>query len=201
MSNKQMGNERDRETTEKRLLETVGQMVADDGFEKIGINAVSAKSGVSKILIYRYFGSLDGLIFAYMRKHDFWLNLSMECPEGEQLLPFVKAMFRRYIEQLRTDPVLRKLFRWELTCNNELIAQLREMREKSGLEMIRQVSQRTGHTPQDDAVVATLITASATYLAMLSDTCGVFNGIDLSSDSGWETITRGVDSILDKLFQ
>ncbi|MEG0647254.1 MAG: TetR/AcrR family transcriptional regulator, partial [Bacteroides sp.] len=50
--------ERDREATEKRLIDTIGQMVAEQGFEKIGINAVAAQSGVSKILIYRYFGSV-----------------------------------------------------------------------------------------------------------------------------------------------
>lgn len=37
--------ERDREATEKRLLDTIGQMIAENGFEKIGINAVSAQSG------------------------------------------------------------------------------------------------------------------------------------------------------------
>ena len=58
--------ERDREATEKRLLNTIGQMIAENGFEKIGINAVSAQSGVSKILIYRYFGSVEGLMTAYM---------------------------------------------------------------------------------------------------------------------------------------
>ena len=56
--------ERDREATEKRLLNTIGQMIAENGFEKIGINAVSAQSGVSKILIYRYFGSVEGLMTA-----------------------------------------------------------------------------------------------------------------------------------------
>ncbi len=103
--------ERDREATEKRLLDTIGQMIAENGFEKIGINAVSAQSGVSKILIYRYFNSIDGLIAAYIRKHDFWLNSSLEFSDATQVLPAVKKMFREHIEQLRTDPVLRKLYR------------------------------------------------------------------------------------------
>ncbi len=70
--------ERDREATEKMLLDTIGQMIAENGFEKIGVNAVSAQSGVSKILIYRYFNSIDGLIAAYIRKHDFLLNSSLD---------------------------------------------------------------------------------------------------------------------------
>ena len=53
MKEKSKSVERDREATEKRLIDTIGQMVAEQGFEKIGINAVAAQSGVSKILIYR----------------------------------------------------------------------------------------------------------------------------------------------------
>ena len=48
MKAKSITTERDREATEKRLLGTIGQMINDNGFEKIGINAVAAQSGVSK---------------------------------------------------------------------------------------------------------------------------------------------------------
>lgn len=74
MKAKSTTTERDRETTERRLLDTIGQMINESGFEKIGINAVANQSGVSKILIYRYFGSVEGLMAAYIRQHDFWIN-------------------------------------------------------------------------------------------------------------------------------
>ena len=192
--------ERDRESTEKRLIDTIGHMIEQNGFEKIGINAVSAQSGVSKILIYRYFGSLDGLIMAYISKHDFWLNFEFDIPEGGDALPIVKDMFRKYVAQLRTDAVLRRLLRWELTCSNEIIGQLREMRARAGVEMIRRVSRLAGRAEQEGAVVATLITAATTYLAILSDACGVFNGLDLQGDSGWDTISKGVENLIDSVF-
>ena len=34
MKGKSITGERDRETTEKRLLDTIGKMIAEDGFEK-----------------------------------------------------------------------------------------------------------------------------------------------------------------------
>ena len=70
--------ERDREATERRLLEAVGELVCESGFEQIGINALAARAGVSKVLVYRYFGSVDGLLAAYVRRHDFWFGL----PDG-----------------------------------------------------------------------------------------------------------------------
>lgn len=192
--------ERDREATEKRLLDAVGQMIAEQGFEQIGINAVSARSGVSKILIYRYFGSLEGLIAAYIRKHDFWLNASFDFSDSAQLLPCVKALFREQIGRLRTDPVLRKLYRWELSCNNDMIAALRRQREEVGMNLIGQVCASTGRSQQEVAVWSALITASVTYLAMLGDYCPVFNGMDIDKDSGWEQICRELERLLDRLF-
>lgn len=42
MEEKKNTTERDREATEQRLIDTVGKMIAEDGFEKTGINAVAA---------------------------------------------------------------------------------------------------------------------------------------------------------------
>ena len=110
------GVERNRDATEKRLLETVGRMVAEKGFEQIGINAIAAQSGVSKILIYRYFGSVDGLLAAYIRQYDFWLNLPADVPERDELPQFLKTLFQQQIDRLRTDAMLRRLYRWELSA-------------------------------------------------------------------------------------
>ena len=52
---------RNRKATEQRLLSAIQELIEESGFEKLGINAVASKAGVSKMLIYRYFGSLDGL--------------------------------------------------------------------------------------------------------------------------------------------
>ena len=62
--------EKDRETTEKRLLTAVGEIVEESGLESLGINAVAQRAGVSKMLIYRYFGSLEDLIAQYIIQQD-----------------------------------------------------------------------------------------------------------------------------------
>lgn len=200
MKEKSITVERDREATEKRLLNTIGEMIANDGFEKIGINAVATQSGVSKILIYRYFGSVEGLMAAYIRQHDFWLNFPLEFPEREQLSAFVKKMFQGQIEQLRSNPTLKRLYRWELSCNNDMIVKLREQREKIGVNLVEKVSQLTGHPQQEIAVMASILTASITYLVMLEDFCPVYNSIPLNNDSGWKQISEGIEVLIDKVF-
>lgn len=191
--------ERDRELTEKRLLETVGSMIAENGFERIGINAVAAQSGVSKILIYRYFGSVDGLLAAYIQQYDFWLTLPADIPEREKLPQFLKTLFQQQIDRLRTDATLRRLYRWELSCNNETIAKIRGQREKSGLELIRKFCQASGMQQPEAETISAMFAASVTYLAMLSDFCPVYNGIAIDEDTGWNQIQKGIDMVIDKI--
>ena len=193
--------ERDREATERRLLDTIGKMIAEDGFEKIGINAIATQSNVSKILIYRYFGSVEGLMAAYIKQYDFWLNFPLEYPNREELPLFVKRMFQGQIEQLRNNPTLKRLYRWELSCNNDMIVKLREQREKVGVNLVKRVSELTGHPQNEIAVMASLLTASITYLVMLEDFCPIYNGIPLNENSGWEQINEGIELFINKVFQ
>lgn len=200
MKEKSTTAERDREATERRLLDTIGRMINEIGFEKIGINAVAAQSGVSKILIYRYFGSMEGLMTAYIRQHDFWINFPHEIPERSQLPAFLKKMFREQIEQLRSNPTLKRLYRWELSSDNDMIVKLRQQRESAGIRRIEEVSRLTGYPQQELATLASLITASITYLVMLEEFCPVYNGIPLNDDAGWQQIIQGIDALIDKTF-
>ena len=201
MKAKSTTTERDRETTERRLLDTIGQMINESGFEKIGINAVANQSGVSKILIYRYFGSVEGLMAAYIRQHDFWTNFPQELPDRNQLQAFLKNMFKEQIEQLRSNPTLKRLYRWELSSDNEMIVKLREQREKAGMQRLAKISELTGYPQEELAPLATLLTASITYLVMLEEFCPVYNGIPLNNDTGWRQIIQGIDTLIDKLLQ
>ena len=193
--------ERDRETTERRLLDTIGQMITESGFEKIGINAVASQSGVSKILIYRYFGSVEGLMAAYIRQHDFWINFPQELPDRSQLPTFLKNMFKEQIEQLRSNPTLKRLYRWELSSDNAIVMTLREQREKAGMQRLTKISELTGYSLEELAALATILTASITYLVMLEEFCPVYNGIPLNKDAGWKQIIEGINTLIDKLLR
>lgn len=100
---------KNRQATEQLLLEAVNRLVEQDGFEGLGINAVAAQAGVSKMLIYRYFGSLNGLIAAYIRQYDFWINVRPELPGRERLGDSIKELFRQQIAALRNNYTLRRL--------------------------------------------------------------------------------------------
>ena len=58
--------------TEKRLLEAVSKIIEEEGFTQIGINRIAKKAQCDKVLIYRYFGGLDGLLAAWAKQYDFY---------------------------------------------------------------------------------------------------------------------------------
>lgn len=200
MREKSAINERDRESTEQKLLETIGLIIDECGFEKIGVNLVASRSNVSKILIYRYFGSIEGLMAAYIRQHDFWINFPLDIPEGGDISAFVKSMFKGQIEQLRTNPTLRRLYRWELSVHNDMIVRIREQREAVGTNLVKLVSRSSNLPESQIAAMATILSASITYLVMLEEFCPTYNGIDIQTDSGWEQLLKGIDSMIDSVF-
>ena len=86
-----------------KILEAVDSIIVNDGFERIGVNAIAQKAGVSKMLIYRYFGGLDELIAQYLLRKDYWANTDMHIIDGADVAGSLKRMFHEQIIQLRND--------------------------------------------------------------------------------------------------
>jgi len=186
-----------REQTESKILEAVASIVESDGFEKLGINTIALKANVSKMLIYRYFGGLEELIARFIMQKDYWANTDTLILNPHSVGDSIKSMFRNQIEQLRNDVTLRRLCRWELSCHNASIDRLRDKREENGCDLIKVVSRLTGCSNSEVASLASILSASISYLTLIEDQCPTYNGIALQTDKGWEQIVQGVDMIVD----
>ena len=186
-----------REQTECKILEAVASIVESDGFEKLGINTIALKANVSKMLIYRYFGGLEELVAQFIMQKDYWANTDTLILNPHSVGDSIKSMFRNQIEQLRNDVTLRRLCRWEMSCHNASIDWLRDKREENGCNLIKVVSRLTGCSNSEVASLASILSASISYLTLIEDQCPTYNGIALQTDKGWEQIAQGVDMIVD----
>lgn len=189
---------KDRESTEKRLLAAVGEIIEEKGLEYLGVNAVAQKAGVSKMLIYRYFGSLEELITRYIMQRDYWVNIPTEIPGKDELNVFIKDLFRKQIKQLRDDKLLIRLHRWELSANNPVVEQIRRKREENGIKLIEFISRISGVPYSQIQFLATLISSSITYLTMFGDVCELYNGYNLKTEESWKQLEDGINLIIDK---
>lgn len=183
------------------LITAVNDIIEESGFEGLGINAVAAKAKVSKMLIYRYFNSLDGLIAAYIQQNDYWINFDEELPDQAHLATFIKQIFKRQIMWLRENYTLKRLYRWELTTDNKFVKELRNKREEKGIWLVEAVSKLSKHPKKEIAAMASIITAAISYLALLEENCPVYNGLKIQQESGWEELEEGINLLVDLWLQ
>lgn len=188
---------KNRELTEKKIIDAVERIIENQGFEKLGINAVASEAGVSKMLIYRYFGGLDELLAHYLMQKDYWANTDTTILEQANVGESIKNMFRKQIKQMRNDIMLKRLCRWELTADNDNIRTLQDRRERNGRDLIRMVARLTGCSNAEVASLATILSASISYLVLMEEQTSTYNGIDLQSEEGWKQIMDGIGLMID----
>jgi AcrR family transcriptional regulator len=85
-------------TPKKRLLQTAEKMFYRYGYRAIGVDAISAESGIGKMTLYRHFRTKDDLIAEYLHDNNenFWkmfeeITGGTEDPR-EKLLVFFQAL-------------------------------------------------------------------------------------------------------------
>lgn len=189
--------ERDRDMTEEKLINAVGELIVGEGFESLGVRKVAEQAGVNKTLIYRYFESLDGLIYAYMKKHDFWLNTPLVRPDVSDIKAYLKTFYRREIAEYRDNIALKRLKRWELSSDKDFVIEIRAQREKNGVQFMEIMSGFVKVDKEQLQAISALMDAGIVYLAMFAENCKMYNGIDIQSDKGWEKIAKGIDVLID----
>lgn len=197
---------RNKEITKGRLVKAVGKVVADVGFQQLGVNMVAREAGVDKKLIYRYFGGLQGLVAAYGGTVDFWPpvdELMGEDAEAIRQLPSNELMaefFKRYLRAILKRPHTLEILAWEAIERNDLTQALEDVRVRSALEFFEHMQD---DPPEDlDLTALVLVLAGAVnFLAVRSRIHSTLGGIDLQSDAGWGRIEQCIDTILEKTLQ
>ena len=189
---------RNRAQTEARLRQAVEELLVLGGFAALTPTAVGKQAGVDKMLIYRYFGDLPGLIRAIAFASDFFPSYDDLCPPGE--LEGLRAMspadraslvLARYADALLARPVVLELMVWELVERNDLTVIMEEARETMGLKLMADVFP-DAPDPTRLAAMSAVLTAGITYLALRRRKIRMFGGLDLKSDEGWAAIQSAV---------
>ena len=199
--------QRDRAATRQRILAAVGNVLAAEGFRGLGINAIAKRAGADKVLIYRYFGDLDGLLAAYAEESDFWWSVDeligpdLAKPKRDTLPAWFGLVFRRHIAALRARPVTLEIMGWETVEPNELTAALSTVRERRSLAVMENLLARFHPPPDVDvAAVVAIFGAACNYLLIRARGVRHFQGLDLGRKDGWErlivTMERLAEAVL-----
>jgi AcrR family transcriptional regulator len=195
--------ERNREKTEDRILGAVGHLLGGSGFNSIGINAVAREADVDKVLIYRYFGGLPGLLMAFAKETDCWPKVEdmmsgLDNVESMSQAELAKYMFLNFCRYIRDHALTQEMLRWEMMEKNELTNILDDFRE---VEAKKVMAVFEDNTAIDMNAAISILAAGITYLVLRSRNTQYYNGIDLHSDEGWSRIEQTASWIIDMAFQ
>ncbi|TVQ26970.1 MAG: TetR/AcrR family transcriptional regulator [Spirochaetaceae bacterium] len=198
---------RDRSATERRLVQATLDLIREGGFDAAGVNAIAERAGVSKVLIYRYFGDYQGLLRAVgdeIRLLETDLATGILDRLGVAASPgdVIRETIVSLREMVRRDELLRKVLIWELSSRNDLTDAFAQSRERIGTEQTaafdRFLRLRRPDDPIDSYALLAIVSAGVFYLALRSDSVAVFNGVDLQSEEGWQRIGDALAELLDR---
>lgn len=194
------GRRRRRLRTEQSLVDAVDLILREKGVAELGVNAIAAKAGVEKVLVYRYYAGLDGLMEAYAARSDFWPSVDeLLGGEGRPLLrekdvaALIAGTLANYAAALRKRPVTLDLLAWECAHRNPLTIALEKVREERTMELHRTLV--AAGLPVTETLLATsnLLAAAINYLAARGREVRVFGGLGVRSDRDWTSIAQTIE--------
>jgi hypothetical protein len=196
---------RNKEETKQKLLNAVSKIILKEGFRAIGINTIAKEAGVDKVLIYRYFGSLDGLLKAFISGKDYFGNLSEilsgsnEINNVDQLIETTKNIFIGQLRNIRKDKELQEILLWELNYRNKVTSSVAKKRETVSVYFVKEFEKKFNFDNVDIQVISSILSSAIYYLIIRAKTVDVFTGLDLKKEENWTRIEEGLIYLIDSL--
>jgi AcrR family transcriptional regulator len=194
---------KDREETRTKILRAVGDVLSSEGFQGIGINNIARRAGVDKVLIYRYFGDLPGLLREFASGGDYWPSMRelIDGAERSSAPPgaadMAVALLKGYIREISGSASAQELLLGELVSRNELSEASARKRERQGADLIEALVNAAPEAGDKDvAAMGALLSAGLTFLMLRARTSDAYLGIDISSTEGWERIERAMEELV-----
>jgi len=194
---------RDKIRTRKRILDSVGQVLMQSGMEKVGINAIARKAGIDKVLIYRYFGSLDQLLHAYSGDIDLWPTLSeligkdLSVRRNTDVREILSRFLINQLNEIRRRKATKEVLRGGLFSMNALTKAMDNLREKQKTDFLSKLpvsEERYSHL--DLEALLAFMNAAISFLVLRSRTSDQYQGIDLHSNFGWNRVEKLVRNLV-----
>ncbi|HEV7351299.1 TetR/AcrR family transcriptional regulator [Telluribacter sp.] len=188
---------RDRERTKGKILKAVGEVIEQYGTDKVGVNLIARTAGVNKVLIYRYFGGVDGLMEQYVKTGQYVSTSSIDyidsvpTPAPEDRGKVWATTFTTMMRDLRARKATRDLLRWEIGAGKSALTEARD-------EISARWMAKIGAIPgaQDTNALIAIVLGAVYYTVLAADYRGKLMDIDLQSEEGWERIEKALEAIL-----
>lgn len=184
------------ESTKRRLLQAVEDILSNEGFVALKVENISKVSGVDKKLIYFHFGDLKGLYKAFLLSKDFWFSKAYaEIPEKLDQKAVTDVLMNQFAE-MKDNKLLTQLLIWELSEKNEILSKLAQDRDEIGNNLLQKIIENEGFKEDVQALIALLI-GGIYYLSMHATVNGsLFCGLDINKKEDASRVSDTLERLL-----
>ena len=158
--------------TEQKILQAVEQILLNDGFPAIGINSIARTAGCDKVLIYRYFDGLDGLLLSIAETTELWWQVDDIITEDYDdigkapLHEYLKTLLKRHAESLQAMPLTLEIMAWEMSDKNNLTVALARTRAQRGMDLVKKIRAHYQNPNIDIGGILGVFGAAINYLVI-----------------------------------
>ncbi|GAB3750217.1 TetR/AcrR family transcriptional regulator [Spirosoma pomorum] len=189
---------RNRAKTTQRIVEALEEVISERGLEGVGVNRIAEKANVSKVLIYRYFGGMEGLLEYYVKMGKLFPVFTPSLLD--QIRPLhesdiARIWYRQVIQtfrHFRTFKAAREILKASVIENDPIAESTAKAQDE---EMTRLVSQLSFVSGADTQAISAIILGAMTYLTIMAQNDRTMISIDLRSEEGWQRIESAIKSI------
>lgn len=195
---------RDPEETRARILDALTRIILRDGLSAVGINALAREAKCDKVLIYRYFGDLDGVYAAFASSREFGWTVDELVhgidPASTSGTDAMKLLLRRHVQAIRARPVTLAVLAEEAANRTPLVIALETVREERALALGEWLEKHlTFPGDVDFPAFSLILSTAATYLAVRARKIRFMSGVPIRTDEDWERLFAAFDALIDAL--
>jgi AcrR family transcriptional regulator len=193
---------RDRERTKGKILKAVGEVIEQYGTDKVGVNLIARTAGVNKVLIYRYFESVDGLMEEYIKSGEYTSTTgddyieNIEPVQPEERGKAMTELMLTFLHDLRERKATRDILRWEIGTGKSVLSDAKN-------NVANRLLEKIGDLPnfKDTSALMAFLTAGIYYLVIAADHRSTMINVDLHSEEGWKRIEDIIEQIVNNVKQ
>lgn len=199
---------KNRVLTEKKLIAAVGEVIKKKGYKGLSLNGVAKEAGMSRTLIYRYFGDIDALVETYIQEKDYWLGDNPDFKLGvtgigdkTELEQLIIQLLQRQLDYFMDTEEMQSIILSELSEDHQLLKHLSESRETLAAPFFDLTDAYFKDTDVDFRGIAALVVSGIYYLVLQSKRndakcCGV----NLRTEAGKKSIANAISLIIHGAF-
>ena len=195
---------RNRAATTQRIVDALEEVLATYGIEGLSVTLLAEKAAISKVLIYRYFGGLDGLLEYYVRMGQLipqyspgWLE-QIRPHHPRELGHFWSGQVLQVFRRFRASKAARELLKATIKENDPLAPKVSEALDGEFSRLMDELAFREG---SDSQATSAILLGALSYLTIQAQNGRPMIGLDLRSESDWLRIEAAVKLIYQAIAQ